>query len=64
MICRICGEEKPPEEFNNIPYFTKYKKHRVVWCRCCQKMYIEQKKEKEHQEKLMRTPKIFTVSFT
>jgi hypothetical protein len=30
-----------------MPNFTKYKKHKVTWCRACQKVWIDMKKEME-----------------
>ena len=61
--CRVCGESKPEEEFNNIPNFTKYKKHKVTWCRGCQKLWVDMKKEKERKEKIVSGNHIFSVSF-
>jgi len=45
--CHVCGETKPVEDFRNMPNFTKYKKHKVTWCRACQKVWIDMKKEME-----------------
>ena len=62
VCCRVCGDEKPPEEFFHIPYFSKYKKQKVQWCRACQRLWIDYKKEKEYREKYLQKPQ-FTVSF-
>lgn len=61
--CRICGLQKPISEFKNIFNFTKYKKHKVVWCRECQRMYVESKKQKELVEKLSALSGSYCVSF-
>ena len=63
LCCRICGEVKNAIEFHNILNFTKYKKHKVQWCKTCQKMYVDHKKEQIHHMKLEKLPRIFTVSF-
>ena len=62
-MCHICAEDKPKEEFKLIPYFTKYKRNDVVWCRHCQKMWLTMKKEKERMEKFVKDESLFTVSF-
>jgi hypothetical protein len=43
---------KPDEEYNYIAYFTKYKKHPVVWCKDCQRMYVEFMKEEQRKNKM------------
>ena len=63
ITCRVCGELKPPEEFHNIPNFTKYKKHKVTWCRICQKLWIDMKKEKERIDKFRSYKAEYSVSF-
>jgi len=62
LCCRICGELKPPQEFQSVAYFAKYKKHKVIWCRSCQKMWVDAKREKEYADKYLNTGS-FTVSF-
>lgn len=62
QCCHICGEEKPKGEFNHLPNFTKYKKGKVIWCRSCQKMWIDQKREQEYKQKYLDQP-TFSVSF-
>lgn len=63
VTCRVCGQEKDESEFTYVPYFSKYKKHKVVWCRECQKMYMQMKKEKERLEKFLCDKNKFVVSF-
>jgi len=46
-----------------MPNFTKYKKHKVVWCRVCQKSWIDMKKEKEKIEKFRNYVANYSVSF-
>lgn len=60
--CRICGETKPSKDFLSIAYFAKYKKNKVNWCRDCQRMWVEAKREKEYADKYLNTGS-FTVSF-
>jgi hypothetical protein len=61
--CRVCGEEKPAPEFYSVPNFTKYKKHKVLWCRSCQKLWMDMKKMQEYSEKYLYGEPKFTVSF-
>lgn len=63
LICRICGETKAEGEFKHITNFTKYKKHTVQWCRDCQKLWLDMKREKERVKKLLSTQQKFEVSF-
>ena len=63
IACRVCGDEKEKSEFESIPYFTKWKKHKVFWCRDCQKLYIQMRKDKERLEKFVKDDTKFTVSF-
>ena len=63
VVCRICGEEKDAKDFTTIPYFTKYKKHSVIWCHQCQKLWMDMKKEKERLKKFMNDEQKFSVSF-
>lgn len=65
--CRICGEEKTKKDFFCIYGFSQYKKKR--WCRECQRLFLDMKKEQEKQEKEIEKqkkwelPANFTVSF-
>ena len=65
IACHICGEEKPKGEFNHIPRFTKLKKYDVTWCRKCQKMWLEMKKQDKRKdiEKQYEDNNRFVVSF-
>lgn len=47
MNCEICGEEKVRREFIRIKHFMKWHNKRVIWCRDCQKMFIQMKKFEE-----------------
>ena len=62
--CRICGEIKEEKEFWNIPYFSKYKKQKVIWCRDCQKMWLDQRRQREYAEKYLFSIQSFSVSFS
>ena len=63
QACRLCGEEKPLEEFHKVMHFTKVKRHKVIWCRDCQKMYMEMKKEEEKKQTLQIWNPTGIVSF-
>lgn len=52
LTCRLCGEPKKREEFHHVIHFTKYKKHKVFWCKDCQKQYIDWRKDTEKIKKL------------
>lgn len=46
--CRICGEIKELKDFFKIKHLYKYcNLGRRVWCRDCQKMFVEMKKKEE-----------------
>lgn len=66
MICRVCGEEKERTQFYKIKHFYKYLSSKRVWCRECQKLYVEMKKkevdQKRFDEKVERGT--FCVSFS
>ena len=63
VICHLCGEEKDKKEFKNLMYFTTYKKQKVQWCKQCQRLYIDFKREKEGMEKLKQLKGDYKVSF-
>lgn len=63
VVCRVCAEDFPPEYFTHLPYFCKYKKHKVLWCHECQKMYMKMKKEKDRLINFIQDDQKFTVSF-
>ena len=62
--CRICGLQKPLQEFKNVFNFTKYKKHKVIWCRDCQRMYVDSRKSKELQERMKTITGEYCVTFS
>lgn len=51
MICRVCGEDKEPTQFYKIKYFYKYLSSKRVWCRECQKLYVDMKKKEVEKKK-------------
>jgi len=63
MNCHVCGETKDKDEFRYLPYFSRYRKDKVQWCKECQKMYMEMKRNKERMEKFIKDPLKFIVSF-
>lgn len=66
LTCRICGDKKPGEEFLHITNFTKYKKHPVIWCKDCQKLWMDMRKEREFKQRklaLTQDTEKFIVSF-
>jgi len=63
LVCRVCGDEKDDREFASIPFFTKYKRHKVIWCSSCQKMWIQMMKEKQRLQRFIEDPTKFVVSF-
>lgn len=62
-VCHCCGEKKVREEFYNVVYFTHYQRHKVQWCRDCQKMYIAYKKDQAIREKIKNLQGSFNVAF-
>lgn len=63
LVCKICGETKPPEDFKAIHYFRSVQRNKVQWCRECQRMWMEMKKDKERIQKFVEDPTKFIVSF-
>lgn len=64
IVCRVCGEEKPKDEFKRIPYFSEVKNRKLFWCRECQKMYLVMKREKKIlEEVIVKDDSKFVVSF-
>ena len=65
MICRVCGEEKEPNQFYRVKHFYKYLNTKRIWCRDCQKLYVEMKKQelsmKKFEERVEQNA--FCVSF-
>ena len=54
--CKICGEEKSETAFFKLKHFHKYHLIDVEWCKDCQKMYIEMKKEEKRKEVFLAIP--------
>lgn len=63
VTCRVCGEEGDEKDFYSVPNFTKLKKHKVRWCRPCQKLWMDMRKAKEYTEKYLHGTQKFSVSF-
>ena len=65
MICHICGEEKDPTQFFRVKHFYKYMNTKRIWCRVCQKLFMQMKKEelvkKQFDQKVEN--QTFNVSF-
>ena len=51
MICRVCGEDKERNQFFKVKHFYKYLNMKRIWCRDCQKLYIEMKKQELAKKK-------------
>lgn len=49
--CRICGIEKDKQDFYKVKHFDLYKKIARVWCRDCQKLYMNMKRTENEKEK-------------
>ena len=63
MICRVCGEQKESKDFYKVKHFYKYHHCRIIWCRDCQKMYVQMKKQQEIQKELEKSRGTFCVQF-
>ena len=50
--CRICGQTKSDEKFYKVKHFYLYHDKNVIWCRECQKMYIEMKRREKKAAEL------------
>ena len=61
--CRICGEKKEDEEFFRLRHFYKWNKSNVVWCRECQKQFMEMKAEEERKKVFLGTKLSHLVTF-
>ena len=49
--CRICGNEREDAYFYKLKDFWKYHDKTVIWCKACQKLYMDMiKHEKKIQE--------------
>lgn len=64
-ICRVCGVEREDKDFYKIKHIYKFINYgKKVWCRDCQKLYVEMKKEEERKKKFDCIGFVFDVSFT
>jgi hypothetical protein len=63
MICRVCGDEKESKEFYRIKHFYRYNHSHVKWCRACQKMFVDMKKQEEILKLREETKGTFVVNF-
>ena len=63
LVCKICGESKEQKEFSKLKYFYKYHKSEAQWCKMCQKMFLEMKKEEERKENFLQIPFVARVEF-
>lgn len=63
MICRLCAEDKESKEFYRIKHFYRFNKSHVIWCRDCQKMYVDMKKAELAQELQKKMAGTFVVKF-
>lgn len=60
--CRICGEEKDPTQFHKIKNGKAFSRSKN-WCKDCQKMWAEKRKQELQQKELDTKKWIFSVSF-
>ena len=58
QICRICGVEKSVSKFRKM--YEMKDVHKKIWCKTCQKMYVEMLKDKTPEQYL---PPSFSVLF-
>jgi len=61
--CRVCGEAKDPKEFTKMKHFWKYYKQQAIWCKACQKMYVDMKLEEKRLEEFQGMPFVARVEF-
>lgn len=62
-ICTVCGERKGSLEFVKLKHFHTYHRSSVVWCKECQKMYMEMKESQKRKEDFLSVPFVAQVSF-
>ena len=63
-LCHICMEHKPRSDFKKISHFRDVQRNKVQWCRECQKMWLNMKKEQENAKKYeIKDKSVFIVSF-
>lgn len=63
MICRLCGNEKESKEFYRIKHFTRFYRRPIIWCRDCQRMFVEMKKNEKAIELQKEMAGSFCVKF-
>lgn len=62
--CRICGLQFEDKEFYKIKHLYKYINFgKRIWCRHCQKLYVEMKKLEIQQKQMEEMKGTFEVSF-
>jgi hypothetical protein len=62
--CRICGSELEEKEFYKIKHIYKYINFgRRIWCRTCQKLFMEMKQKELQEQKIKELKGNFDVSF-
>lgn len=52
--CRVCGEQKPKLSFVKIKHWSRTYDKNLVWCRECQRMFLEMKELERKREELQR----------
>ena len=62
-VCRICGEDKEPSQFHRIKNGTQFISKTKLWCRVCQKLWMDKKKEEIRTKELETKQWQFSVSF-
>lgn len=63
-VCRICGLEKEACQFYKVKHFYKVMSAYKIWCRDCQKMYMEMKKVEEQKKLRDQMRGTFDVCFS
>ena len=63
MICRICGNEKEDRDFHKLKNHIQYKLKHRVWCRSCQKMYVDMLLIQEKKKTLVEAKANHVVVF-
>jgi len=63
MLCRICGEEKEGREFHKLKHHNQYKLKHKLWCRLCQKMYVDMILAEEKKKSLVEAKANHVVVF-
>ena len=61
--CRVCGERKDEIEFFKLKHFYKWNKSNVVWCRTCQRLFMDMKEEEARQRQFQDIKLCHLVTF-